>query len=223
MTQRILPTVVERPPAFIFREQRKSLFRRGGDFALHCEEIPLSKLAKRFGTPLYVYSATAIRERLATFQGAFRNISHTICYSVKANSNVNILRLLAREGCGFDVVSGGELERVLVADRRASKKTVFSGVGKSRDEMTAALKAGILLFNVESESELWALAECATQLRTVARMALRVNPDVAADTHPYISTGPHAHKFGVLIVEARRLYAKVAEAAHLKAAGVSVH
>jgi hypothetical protein len=133
MTQRSLPTVIERPPAFIFREQRKSLFRRGGDFALHCEEIPLSKLAKRFGTPLYVYSTTAIRERLATFQDAFRQVSNTICYSVKANSNINILRLLAREGCGFDVVSGGELERVLVADRRAAKKTVFSGVGKSRD------------------------------------------------------------------------------------------
>lgn len=223
MTQRILPTVVERPPAFIFREQRKSLFRRGGDFALHCEEIPLSKLAKRFGTPLYVYSATAIRERLATFQDAFRHVSHTICYSVKANSNINILRLLAREGCGFDVVSGGELERMLVADRRAAKKTVFSGVGKSRDEMTAALKAGILLFNVESESELWTLAECATRLRRTARVALRVNPDVAADTHPYISTGLRKHKFGVPIRDARELYAKASGARYLRVAGVSVH
>jgi diaminopimelate decarboxylase len=223
MTQRSLPTVIERPPAFIFREQRKSLFRRGGDFALHCEEIPLSKLAKRFGTPLYVYSTTAIRERLATFQDAFRHVSNTICYSVKANSNINILRLLAREGCGFDVVSGGELERVLVADRRAAKKTVFSGVGKSRDEMTAALKAGILLFNVESESELWALAECATRLRTTARVALRVNPDVAADTHPYISTGLRKHKFGVPIRDARELYAKASGARYLRVAGVSVH
>src|ERR1700722_8134405 len=223
MTQRILPTVVERPPAFIFREQRKSLFRRGGDFALHCEEIPLSKLAKRFGTPLYVYSATAIRERLATFQDAFRHVSHTICYSVKANSNINILRLLAREGCGFDVVSGGELERMLVADRRAAKKTVFSGVGKSRDEMTAALQAGSLLFNVESESDLWTLAECATRLRRTARVALRVNPDVAADTHPYISTGLRKHKFGVPISGARSLYAKASGARYLNVRGVSVH
>src|SRR3984957_8245446 len=223
MTQRILPTVVERPPAFIFREQRKSLFRRGGDFALHCEEIPLSKLAKRFGTPLYVYSATAIRERLATFQDAFRHVSHTICYSVKANSNINILRLLAREGCGFDVVSGGELERMLVADRRAAKKTVFSGVGKSRDEMTAALQAGSLLFNVESESDLWTLAECATRLRRTARVALRVNPDVAADTHPYISTGLRKHKFGIPIRDARELYAKASGARYLKVSGVSVH
>ena len=106
--------------------------------------MPLAALAVRYGTPLYVYSETAIRERLATFEKAFRNVPHTICYSVKANSNVNILRLLARQGCGFDVVSGGELERVLVADRRAAKKVVFSGVGKSREEMTAALKAGIL-------------------------------------------------------------------------------
>jgi diaminopimelate decarboxylase len=223
MTQRNASTSIERPPGFILRQQRKGLFRRGGDLALHCEEISLSKLAKRFGTPLYVYSATAIRERLAAFQSAFRHVPHTICYSVKANSNISILRLLAREGCGFDVVSGGELERVLVADRRAAKKVVFSGVGKTRDEMTAALKAGILLFNVESESELWALAECATRSRTAARVAIRVNPDVAADTHPYISTGLRKHKFGVPIRNARELYAKASGARYLKVAGVSVH
>src|SRR4029077_208179 len=204
-------------------QQRKGLFRRGADLGLRCEDLPLPKLAQRYDKPLYVYSAAAIRERLAAFQAAFRNIPHTICYSVKANSNVNILRLLAREGCGFDVVSGGELERALVADRRAAKKTVFSGVGKSRDEMTAALKAGILLFNVESESELWALTECATRLRTTARVALRVNPDVAADTHPYISTGLRKHKFGVPIREARTLYAKASAVHYLKVIGVSVH
>src|ERR1700680_403979 len=206
----------ERPPGFILRERRKGLFRRGADFVLHCEALPLVKLAERYGTPVYVYSATAIRERLARFDNAFRDVPHTICYSVKANSNVNILRLLAREGCGFDVVSGGELERVLVADRRASKKTVFSGVGKSRDEMTAALKAGILLFNIESESELWALAYCPTSLRKMARVALRVNPDVAADTHPYISTGLRKHKFGVPIRDARTLYAKASGARYLE-------
>jgi diaminopimelate decarboxylase len=206
----------ERPPGFVFRQHRT-------DRVLHCDDVPLTRLAERHGTPLYVYSATAIRERLAAFENAFRDVPHTICYSVKANSNLSILRLLGQQGCGFDVVSGGELERVLVADRRAARKIVFSGVGKSRDEMTAALKAGILLFNVESESELWALAECATRLRTVARVAIRVNPDVAADTHPYISTGLHKHKFGVPIGSARTLYAKASGARCLKVAGVSVH
>ena len=223
MTRRSVVAGNERPPGFLLHEHRKGLFRRGADLVLHCEDLPLSKLAERYGTPLYVYSATAIRERLAVFEAAFREVRHTICYSVKANSNVNILRLLAREGCGFDVVSGGELERVLVADRRAAKKIVFSGVGKSRDEITVALKAGILLFNVESESELWALTECATRLRTVARIALRVNPDVAADTHPYISTGLRKHKFGVPIRDARELYAKASGARYLRVAGVSVH
>src|SRR5579864_177288 len=223
MTRRTAVTGLARPPGFIFHEKRRGLFRRGAGSVLYCEGLPLPKLAERYGTPLYVYSAAAIRERLADFEDAFRHVSHTICYSVKANSNINILRLLAREGCGFDVVSGGELERVLVADRRSARKTVFSGVGKSRDEMIAALKAAILLFNVESESELWALAECATQLRTVAPVALRVNPDVAADTHPYISTGLRKHKFGVPIRDARELYAKASGARYLKVAGVSVH
>jgi diaminopimelate decarboxylase len=204
----------ERPPGFVFR---------GSTGVLHCEDFPLPKLAERYGTPLYVYSATAIRERLAAFQAAFRNVPHTICYSVKANSNLSILRLLAQQGCGFDVVSGGELERVLAVDRRAARKIVFSGVGKSRAEMNAALKAGILLFNVESESELWVLAECATCLRKVARVALRVNPDVAADTHPYISTGLHKHKFGVPIGSARALYAKASAQPYLRVSGVSVH
>jgi diaminopimelate decarboxylase len=213
----------ERPPGFVFREQRKGILRRSADSVLHCEDLPLTKLAERYGTPLYVYSAATIHQRLAAFENAFRDVPHTLCYSVKANSNLSILRLLARQGCGFDVVSGGELERVLAAERRAAKKIVFSGVGKSRAEMSAALKAGILLFNVESESELWALAECASRLRKVARVALRVNPDVAADTHPYISTGLHKHKFGVPIGSARALYAKASGVRHLKVAGVSVH
>jgi diaminopimelate decarboxylase len=223
MTRRKKSAGLDRPPAFVLHKQRKSILRGGEELVLHCDNLPLPELAKRYGTPLYVYSATAIRERLAAFEGAFRKIPHTICYSVKANSNINILRLLARQGCGFDVVSGGELERVLVADRRAARKIVFSGVGKSRDEITAALKAKILLFNIESESELAVLAECATQLCTVARVALRVNPDVAADTHPYISTGLRKHKFGVPISKARELYTKAAEARYLKATGVSVH
>src|SRR5580700_3531016 len=204
----------DRPPGFLFR---------GADAVLHCDSVPLTKLAERYGTPLYVYSATTIHARLAAFEKAFRNVPHTICYSVKANSNLSILRLLARQGCGFDVVSGGELERVLTVDRRAARKIVFSGVGKSREEMTAALKAGILLFNVESESELWTLAECAARAHKVARIALRVNPDVAADTHPYISTGLRKHKFGVPIREARTLYAKASAVRYLEVTGVSVH
>jgi diaminopimelate decarboxylase len=170
-----------------------------------------------------VYSATAIRERFAAYQTAFRDVPHTICYSVKANSNIGILQLLARSGSGFDVVSGGELERVLVADRRAARKVVFSGVGKTREEINAALKAGILIFNVESESELSVLAECAARLRKSAHIALRVNPDVAAETHPYIATGLHKHKFGIPIERARPLYAQAAQSKYLRAAGVSVH
>jgi diaminopimelate decarboxylase len=180
-------------------------------------------LAEKYGTPLYIYSSTTIEERLRDFNRSFRNVPHTICYSVKANSNLTLLRLLAKRGCGFDVVSAGELERVLLAERKAAKKVVFSGVGKTREELTAALKAGILLFNVESESELWALAECAGRLHKTAPIALRVNPDVAAETHPYISTGLHKHKFGVPIGDARGLYAKASATRYLKIRGVSVH
>jgi diaminopimelate decarboxylase len=212
-----------RPPGFVYRETKRGIFRQGGQFVLHCEDVALPKLAARQGTPLYVYSANMIRERYDAFDAAFRDLPHTICYSVKANSNLSVLRMLARKGCGFDVVSGGELARVLTADRQGAKATVFSGVGKTREELTAALKAGIMLFNVESESELWALAECAGRLRKTAPLALRVNPDVAAETHPYISTGLRKHKFGVPIREARALYAKASGARYLKVCGVSVH
>ena len=212
-----------RPPGFIYRQTRHGLLRSKGPLVLQCEDIPLTKLAEKFRTPLYVYSSETISERRSAFDRAFRGIPHTICYSVKANSNLSILRLLARKGCGFDVVSGGELDRVMTADRRAAKRVVFSGVGKSREELTAALKAGILLFNIESESELWALAECAGRLRATAPIAFRVNPDVAAETHPYISTGLHKHKFGVPISEARALYAEASGVRYLKVRGVSVH
>jgi diaminopimelate decarboxylase len=212
-----------RPPGFTYRQAKRGVLHRAGQFVLHCEDIALSKLSERYGTPLYVYSAAMIRERYAAFAQAFREVPHTLCYSVKANSNLSILRLLARAGSGFDVVSGGELERVLTADRKAAMKVVFSGVGKTREELTAALKAGILLFNIESESELWALAECAGRLRTQASVALRVNPDVAAETHPYISTGLHKHKFGVPLGDAKSLYAKASSARYLKVSGVSVH
>lgn len=215
---------IERPPAFIYREQRRGLLRRKSrNLALCCDGLSLQRLADRFGTPLYVYSATAVRQRLRIFKQAFRRVPHTICYSVKANSSLGILRLISAAGCGFDVVSGGELERVLRVDRRAANKVVFSGVGKTSEEMTAALKARILLFNVESESELWALAECAARAKQKPRIALRVNPEVPANTHPYISTGLQEHKFGVPISEARKLYAQASGSRQLEVAGVSVH
>jgi diaminopimelate decarboxylase len=208
-----------RPPAFSYCKGKRS----DSSTSLHCDDIPLASLAERFGTPLYVYSASTIRERVHAFDHAFRNFPHTVCYSVKANSNLSILRLLARMGCGFDVVSGGELERVLRVGRSAAKKVVFSGVGKTPDEMRATLKADILLFNVESEAELFALADCAARAKKKARIALRVNPDVPAETHPYISTGLHQHKFGIPIEEARALYARASEMISLEIAGVSVH
>ena len=220
---RTVATPLGRPPAFSYRAVRKGLLRRAAGFELCCDQIPLCKLADRFGTPLYVYSASAIRGRMRAFQHAFRKTRHTVCYSIKANSNLTIMRLLAGMGCGFDVVSGGELARVLAVDKQAAKNVVFSGVGKSRAEMEAALKADIRLFNVESESELWALAKCAARLRKRAPIALRVNPDVSTNTHPYISTGLHQHKFGVPVGEARALYAQASGMRHLKVAGVSVH
>ena len=223
MSSRIQAPPQGRPPGFVYRESKRGILRRGGQSVLHCEDLPLTRLAEQHGTPLYVYSSGMIRERYDTFDAAFRDVPHTICYSVKANSNLSILRMLARKGCGFDVVSGGELERVLTADRKSAGKIVFSGVGKTREELTAALKAGILLFNIESESELWVLAECAGRLHKTAPIALRVNPDVAAQTHPYISTGLHKHKFGIPIGEARALYAQASGARYLRVRGVSVH
>jgi diaminopimelate decarboxylase len=180
-------------------------------------------LANTFGTPLYVYSATTIETRYRAFDRAFAKCAHTVCYSVKANSNLSILKRLARLGCGFDIVSGGELLRVLKADPRAARRVVFSGVGKTTPELEAALKAGILMFNLESESELLMLAGRAAALKKKARVALRVNPDVAAETHPYISTGLHQHKFGVPMQAARELYRAAAAQKWLEVAGISAH
>ncbi|HWS16679.1 MAG TPA: diaminopimelate decarboxylase, partial [Candidatus Elarobacter sp.] len=190
---------------------------------LYCDGLAINKLAKKFGTPLYLYSATSIRERYRVLERAFHHVKHTLCYSVKANSNLSILRLLAGMGTGFDIVSGGELERVRRAHKKALSKVVFSGVGKTADELRLALCSGILLFNVESEGELELLAACATELRKVADIALRVNPDVPAETHPYISTGLREHKFGVPISSARELCRRAAEHKYLRVAGVSLH
>jgi diaminopimelate decarboxylase len=213
-----------RPPAFSYREIRKGFLpRRSVGAVLDCDDFSLERLVERFGTPLYVYSASTIRERMRSFEHVFRKVPHTVCYSVKANSSLAILRQLAGMGCGFDVVSGGELERVLRVDRRGAKKVVFSGVGKTAEEMQAALKARVLLFNVESEAELWKLAECAARTKEKAPIALRVNPDVPANTHPYISTGLQQHKFGIPISEARKLYAQASGTRYFQIAGVSVH
>jgi len=217
-------SLVERPPGFTYRKEGGGLFsRKPEQSVLCCDEVSLPRLAQKYGTPLYVYSATTIRERYREFERAFRKVPHTVCYSVKANSSLAVLRLLSRMGCGFDVVSGGELERIQRVDRRSVRKVVFSGVGKTKEEMDAALAAGILMFNVESDAELWTLASRAAALNKTARIALRVNPDVPAATHPYISTGLHEHKFGIPLREARLLYSRARETRHVKIAGVSVH
>ncbi len=190
---------------------------------LHCDSVPLPDLAREYGTPLYVYSQHHILARLRMFQTAFAAVPHTICYAVKANSSLALMRLLAREGTGFDIVSGGELARVVKAAKPAVARTVFSGVGKQVAEIDAALTAGILVFNVESEAELSLLAARAKVLGRPARFALRVNPDVFAETHPYISTGLSAHKFGIDINAARELYCQAAKSKSLIPTGVSVH
>jgi diaminopimelate decarboxylase len=203
---------VPRPPGFLYRNQQ-----------LHCERVSLEELAAKFATPLYVYSAATIRERFRAFRRAFGRVRHTVCYSVKANSNLAVLALLHRLGAGFDVVSGGELARVLKVDRSAAEDVVFSGVGKTAAEIAAGLRAGILMFNVESESELAVLARCAAHANKTAPVALRVNPHIETETHPYISTGLREHKFGVAIEQARSLYARIRKEKFLEATGISLH
>ena len=194
---------------------------------LRCEGVDVEAVASEFGTPLYVYAGGQIAERARMLQREFAGLEHTVCYAVKANPSLAILKLLGGLGCGFDIVSGGELERVLRAAPEALGRVVFSGVGKQAWEMDAALLsnngAGILQFNVESEQELEVLAARAQSLGVVARFALRVNPDVFAKTHPYISTGLSAHKFGIAIAKAREVYRRAMSLAGVEATGVSVH
>jgi diaminopimelate decarboxylase len=209
----------QRPPGFSYRNDHQ----RGSHRELYAEDVSLTKLARRFGTPLYVYSAATVRERYTQFDAAFRGCEHTICYSVKANSNLSILQLLGKMGAGFDIVSGGELQRIMAARPETAGKVVFSGVGKQAEEIDQALQAGILLFNVESAGELELLAARAARLRKTAPIAVRVNPDVEAKTHPYIATGLHEHKFGVPWRDAAELYRRAAEDRWLKPIGVSVH
>jgi diaminopimelate decarboxylase len=191
--------------------------------ALHCDGVSLESLARRFDTPLYIYSADQIVARLRLFQQALAGREHLICYAVKANSALAILKLLSQNGAGFDIVSGGELQRVLAAAPDAVGRVVFSGVGKTAAEIDLALKTGILQFNVESEEELKLLAARARKFKIRARFALRVNPDVFADTHPYISTGLREHKFGIDIRRARAIYKAAANDRWLEAHGISVH
>lgn len=209
-------SVALRPPGFDYK-------RTSSASQLFCERMPAEKLAARFGTPLYVYSRATLRQRLQEWKRALKGVPHTICYSVKANSNLSILREVASLGAGFDVVSGGELQRVLLASKSDAAKTVFSGVGKTQDEIEFAIASNILMFNVESAGELTLLAACARRMKRRVRLGLRVNPDIPAKTHPYISTGMREHKFGVRIDEALDLYRQAAKNKWLDVCSVSVH
>ena len=197
------------------------------DAPLACGEVPLDALARKYGTPLYVYSADNLLYRLQLFTEAFLSeptpIAHLVCYAVKANPSLAILKFLHHQGAGFDIVSGGELERILSIDKAPTHRVVFSGVGKTAPEIDLALRSGILLFNIESEGELELVAERASKLKRRARIALRVNPDVFAETHPYISTGLREHKFGIDIRRARAVYRNAARYKWIEPAGVSVH
>lgn len=189
---------------------------------LRAEAVPLAQVAERYGTPCYVYSRAAVTETYRAFDSAFAGRDHLICYAVKANSGLAVLNLLARLGSGFDIVSGGELARVLAAGGDP-RKVVFSGVGKTAEEMRQALMAGILCFNVESESELARLEAVAAQCGRLAAVSLRVNPDVDPRTHPYIATGLRQNKFGIPYEDALALYRRAREMRHLAVAGIGFH
>ncbi|CAN7478081.1 diaminopimelate decarboxylase [Rhizobacter sp. LjRoot28] len=189
---------------------------------LFVEGRSLNGLASEFGTPLYVYSKAAMLDALAAYQRALSGRDHLVCYAVKANSNLAVLQVFAQAGCGFDIVSSGELHRVLAAGGKP-EKVVFSGIGKTRAEMRHALEVGVLCFNVESESELEVLSGVATELGRVARVSLRVNPDVDAGTHPYISTGLKGNKFGIAHERAVATYRRAAGLSGLEVVGIDCH
>lgn len=192
------------------------------DGALHVESVDLRRIAAAVGTPCYVYSRRQLESNWYAYEQAFGTRRHRVHYAVKANDNLSIIRVLKHLGSGFDIVSGGELERVLAAGASAAD-IVFSGVGKTRSELMQAVRAGVACINIESSSELERIADIATQLEVPARLALRVNPDVDPQTHPYISTGLKESKFGVPIEEAPALYARMAAHPWLRAAGVASH
>ena len=189
---------------------------------LYVEDLPVKQLAEEFGTPLYIYSRATLERHWHAFDSALVKHPHLICYAVKANSNIGILNVMAKLGSGFDIVSQGELERVLAAGGEASK-VVFSGVAKSRAEIMRALEVGIRCFNVESIAELYRINQIAGEMGKVAPISLRVNPDVDAHTHPYISTGLKENKFGVSVDEAREVYKLAATLPHVKITGMDCH
>ena len=194
--------------------------RRDGQ--LFAEGVALSAIAERFGTPTYVYSRAHIEQQYRAYADALQGIEHLVCFAVKANSNLGVLNLLARLGAGFDIVSRGELERVLAAGGQPDK-IVFSGVGKTREDMRRALQIGVHCFNVESTDELERLQLIAAELNVRAPVSLRVNPDVDAGTHPYISTGLKENKFGIAIADAEAVYARAAALPNLQVLGVDCH
>jgi len=189
---------------------------------LHAENVPLSQIASQYGTPCYVYSKAALQQAFSSFKSALTGVDHMVCYAVKANPNLAILNLFARMGAGFDIVSGGELARVLAAGGDAAK-VVFSGVGKTAEEMRAALEAGIFCFNVESRAELMRLNEVAGRMGKIAPVSLRVNPNVDPKTHPYISTGLKNNKFGVAFEDALDTYVLASELPNIAVHGVDCH
>ena len=189
---------------------------------LYVEDLPVKQLAEEFGTPLYIYSRATLERHWHAFDSALGKHPHLICYAVKANSNIGILNVMAKLGSGFDIVSQGELERVLAAGGDASK-VVFSGVAKSRAEIMRALEVGIRCFNVESVAELYHINQIAGEMEKIAPISLRVNPDVDAHTHPYISTGLKENKFGVSVDEAREVYKLAATLPHVKITGMDCH
>lgn len=189
---------------------------------LHAEDVALSAIAAQYGTPCYVYSRRAIEQAFLAWDTALNGVPHLVCFAVKANSNLGVLNVLARLGAGFDIVSGGELERVLAAGGEP-KKVVFSGLGKTEDEMRHALQVGIKCFNVESAAELERLQSVAAELGVKAPVSLRVNPDVDAMTHPYISTGLKENKFGIDIAQALTIYRRAAQLPNIEVHGVDCH
>lgn len=189
---------------------------------LHCEGVPLATLADDVGTPAYVYSKASLLESYGAYDTAFKDVPHVICYAIKANSNLAVISTLAKAGAGADIVSGGELHRALRAGV-PPKKIIFSGVGKTRDEMRDALKADIVMFNVESLSELRVLDEVAREVGTRAPVALRVNPDVDPQTHKYISTGLKTSKFGIPYTQALAAYEQAAKLPGLQVVGAQMH
>ncbi len=190
--------------------------------ALHVEDCSVDDLAREYGTPLYVYSRGAMLDALAPYQRALAGREHLICYAMKANSNLAVLQTFAQAGCGFDIVSGGELERVLAAGGDP-RKVLFSGVGKTEAEMRQALAADVLCFNVESEAELERLSQVAVDAGRTARVSLRINPDVDPRTHPYISTGLKASKFGIAHADALEAYRRAASLPGLQVLGIDCH